>query len=142
MLVNPKGKMNAKGIVTYAKKAFNAQTAIGGTFGLFAVLTVPRLVKWDTGWKGILVTGATTVVGGYAISKYNKDMAYAFTTVGVAVTALKTFRYIMGSFSGTLGGMGYSPEAIGGLGDFAEFGVGNEEDLFGTGLLEPTFEGI
>ena len=48
----------------------------------------------------------------------------------------------MGGFSGTLGGVGYSPESIGGLGDFAEFGVGNEDDLFGTGLLEPTFEGI
>lgn len=75
----------------------------GGMLGGFATGFIPKLLKWDTGIKDVITAGATTLLGGYLLSKWNKQMAYGFVTVGGVIVAVKAIRMALGKDSGLFG---------------------------------------
>ena len=114
----------------------------GGIAGVFAVGMIPRLVKWDSGWKDVAVSLGTTLVGGLLLGKVNKSAAYGFVLGGGVLTVIKTLRMVLGNRPElkVLGdGLGASDLIYDvGADEYEEFfGAGSdvltEEELFGIG---------
>jgi len=99
------------------------------TLGIIAVLSVPRLVKYDTGWKDVLVSGATTFFGGFLISKVSRAGAIAFVIGAGSLTVMKAIRLLI---AGTKVETYVADMGIHGLGAVKERGIlSQEEELFG-----------
>lgn len=75
----------------------------GGLLGGMAVGFVPKVLKWDTGIKDILVSGATTLIGGYLLSRWKKDVAMGFVLVGGVLTLVKAVRMVLGKSDALFG---------------------------------------
>jgi hypothetical protein len=114
----------------------------GGIAGVFAVGMIPKLVKWDTGWKDVAVSLGATLVGGLVLGKVNKVAAYGFVLGGGVLTVIKTLRMVLGNRPElkVLGdGLGASDLIYDvGADEYEEFfGSGSdvltEEELFGIG---------
>jgi hypothetical protein len=68
----------------------------GGLVGAFACGVVPKMVKWDKGWKDVAVSLATTLVGGLVLGKMNKTAAHGWVIGGGIVTSIKVLRMALG----------------------------------------------
>lgn len=122
------------------------ENTIGAIGGLFLPLTIPKLIKWDSGWKDIAATGAT-VFGGTMLlgaTKTTRKMAMAFGLAGLGVLGVKVIRMALGKAGVNIMQVDDvaqdTDNLFAGIGDEPLFGQ-TEPELFGTGTLEPTFTG-
>jgi hypothetical protein len=113
----------------------------GGLLGGMAVGFVPKVLKWDTGIKDILVSGATTLIGGYLLSRWKKDVAMGFVLVGGVLTLVKAVRMVLGKSDALFGTDGVQSDLIYGeddpygdlIYDVGQDEIYAEDELFGIG---------
>ena len=114
----------------------------GGLAGGFAAGFVPKVLKWDTGIKDVLVSGGVTVLGGLLIGKWNKQAAMGWVIGGGIITIVKGLRMFLGEQSPLLGSVGadnliYDVGSMGrwydGVGYDAEEDIFSQEELYGIG---------
>lgn len=151
-LVQPEEKISAKpienpapfGVISENKwkemtQGVTLPALAGGLAGAFMVGVIPNVVKWNTGWKGVVASLGVTLVGGLVVGKMHKTVAYGWVIGGGIVTAVKALRMVVGDkpqlkFLGDEMGADLIYGDIGA--EYDEFFGADaitEEDLFGLG---------
>jgi hypothetical protein len=73
-----------------------------GAAGVIGAIVVPKIVKWNTGWKDLAATAAIGAVGGFLIGKFlSKPAAVAFVISAGGVFLLKAVRWVYSGFKST-----------------------------------------
>lgn len=83
-----------------------------GAVGIVAATVVPKVVKWNTGWKDLVVTTVTAALGGFILGKMSKPVAVAFVIGCGGVLFLKFIKWAMAGFKDVpllLSGAGQQP---------------------------------
>jgi len=113
-----------------------------GAVGVVAAIVVPKVVKFNTGWKDLLATAVTAALGGWLIGIKSKPAAVAFVIASGGVFLLKFVKWAMGGFKDQkillddLTTPGVQPILDSGM-DFDEFSEdGPIFDVADTGLFD------
>jgi hypothetical protein len=69
-----------------------------GAIGVVAAIVVPKVIKFNTGWKDLLATGLTAALGGWVLGKISKPAAVAFVIASGGVFLLKFVKWAMMGF--------------------------------------------
>jgi len=122
---NPKLKQFTAGV--------SWESMAGGVAGAMAAGIVPKVLKWNTGLKDVAASLAATLVGGYLVSKWNKQAAMGWVIGGSIITIVKGIRVVM---KRPAGGSLLGDDLIYDVGDYdwdedyEEFYMGDEDDIF------------
>lgn len=117
-----------------------------GAVGVVAAIVVPKILKFNTGWKDLLATAVTAALGGFILGKVNRAAAVAFVIASGGVFLLKFVKWAMMGFKNEkillddLTGAG-QPILDSGM-DFDEFSEdGPIFDVADTGLFDVGADG-
>jgi len=72
-----------------------------GAGGVIGAIMIPKLIKWNMGWKDIVATALTTAIGGFVLGKISRPAAIAFVISAGGVFLLKFFKWAVGGFKNT-----------------------------------------
>jgi len=108
------------------------QGIAGGVGGMVVSAAVPKAVKWDTGWKDVLVTAVTAVGGGYLLKRYvDKQAGLGFVIGGLSLATIKAIRQVTGKSTALVGDVGSNDLIYGDyMGDVGD-DIFSEDELFG-----------